>query len=93
MADVPMPTSGLSSLDADFLDGMIAIQTQMAELCQKYISGSDHTSSSMVVDMARGALEQAAYTNQMLRDARGFADGDELRRQEAEAEVEVEASY
>lgn len=92
-AEVPMPTAGLSSLDADFLDGMIALQGQLADLCTKYIGQSDHTSSPMVVDMARGALESAGYTNQMLREARGYADGDQLRRQEAETEVEVEASY
>lgn len=93
MAEVPMPTSGLSSLDADFLDGMIALHGQLSELCQKYVKQSDHTSSSMVVDMARSALEQFAYTDRTLREVRGYADGDDLRRQEVEAEVEVEDAY
>ncbi|QJD53999.1 hypothetical protein SEA_GALACTICA_52 [Streptomyces phage Galactica] len=94
MMDMPMGVGGgLSSLDADFLDGMLAISQQYAALCEKYISDSDATSSPMVVDMARNALEQNAYVTQSLREMRGHADGDQLRQQEHVESVEVVEAY
>ncbi len=92
--DMPMGGGGgLSSLDADFLDGMLALGQQISTLCEKYISDSDATSSPMVVDMARGTMEQTAYMTQALRDMRGHADGDQLRQQEHVDNVEVMATY
>lgn len=85
--------AGLSSTDAEFLDGMLALQQQTADLCQKYLADSDHTSNTQVVDMARNCLDQLSYANEAFRQARGYADGDDLRRQEIESEVEVEGSY
>ncbi len=94
MMDMPMGGGGgLSSLDADFLDGMLALGQQISALCEKYISDSDATSSPMVVDMARGTMEQTAYMTQALRDMRGHADGDQLRQQEHVDNVEVVAAY
>jgi len=83
----------LSSLDAEFLDGMIAAHQTLREASEKYISASDASSNPMVVDMARGTLEQINYADQMFREARGHADGDSLRQQENEAAVEVTAAY
>lgn len=85
--------SGLGSTDADFLDGVLALNQQYAKLCQDYIASSDHTANPRVVDMARGALDQLSYTDQAFREMRGYADGDDLRRQEAVGEVEVELAY
>lgn len=95
MATPVMPGSGggLSSLDADFLDGMLALAQQINAQCAQYLSDSDASSSMGVVDMARGTLEQTAYMTQMLQDMRGFADGDALRQQEHVDGVEVVATY
>lgn len=92
MMEMPM-AGGLSSLDADFLDGMLALHQQVSQLCEKYISDSDASSSPMVVDTARGLLEQVGYGSQTLRDMRGFADGDDLRQAEHVENVEVTAAY
>lgn len=94
MMDAPIGGGGgLSSLDADFLDGMLALAGQIDQLCTKYISDSDATSSSSVVDIARGTLEQTGYMTEMLRSTRGHADGDTLRQQEHVEGVEVTAAY
>lgn len=94
MMDAPMGGGGgLSSLDADFLDGLLAMSDQFAKLAEKYISDSDATSSPMVVDVARGTLEQMGYMTQTLKDMRGHADGDQLRQQEHVDGVEVQAAY
>lgn len=94
MMDAPMGGGGgLSSLDADFLDGMLALGGQIDQLCQQYISDSDATSSQMVVDMARATLEQTGYMTEALRNMRGHADGDTLRQQEHVENVEVQAAY
>lgn len=95
MMDAPIMGGGggLSSLDADFLDGMLALAQQLQAQCEKYISDSDATSSPSVVDVARGTLEQTGYMANMLREMRGFADGDELRQQEHVDNVQVSAAY
>lgn len=92
--DAPIGGSGgLTSLDADFLDGMLALGQQAAQLCEKYISDSDVNSSARVVEMARGIMESAGYQTQMLQEMRGYADGDELRQADHLAGVEVAAHY
>lgn len=94
MMDMPIGGGGgLSSLDADFLDGMLALGQQIQQQCEKYISDSDASSSPSVVDMARGTLEQTAYMTQALQQMRGYADGDQLRQQEHLDGVEVTATY
>lgn len=94
MIEAPMGGGGgLSSLDADFLDGMLALSQQIGSLCEKYISDSDVTSSPQVVDIARMTGEQTGYMIDMLKATRGHADGDELRQQEHVEGVEVTAAY
>ncbi len=88
-----MGSGGLSSLDAEFLDGMLALNQQVTSLCEKYISDSDASSAPQVVDIARGMMESGGYQVEMLRQVRGFADGDTLRQQEHEEGVEVEEAY
>lgn len=84
---------GLAALDAEYLDGMLALHQQVSALCQKYISDSDATNSPQVVDMARGTLESMHYADQMFREARGFADGDDLRVADHVEGVEVVDAY
>lgn len=94
MMDAPMGGGGgLASLDADFLDGLLASAQQLTSLCEKYLSDSDATSSPQVVDMARGTLEQTGYMTSVLQDMRGYADGDQLRQAEHVDGVEVTAAY
>ncbi|AZS06693.1 hypothetical protein HOU95_gp114 [Streptomyces phage Hiyaa] len=94
MMDAPMGGGGgLSSLDADFLDGMLALSQQVSALCTTYIKDSDASSSMGVVDMARGTLEQTNYMTEALKSMRGHADGDELRNAEHVENVEVVAAY
>ncbi|QNJ57657.1 hypothetical protein SEA_KEANU_52 [Streptomyces phage Keanu] len=94
MMDAPMGGGGgLSSLDADFLDGMLALSQQVHTLCTTYISDSDASSSMGVVDMARGTLEQTNYMVEALKSMRGHADGDQLRQAEHVEGVEVTAAY
>jgi hypothetical protein len=83
----------LSSLDAEFLDGMIASHDTIRQATTEYIRQSDETSNPMVVEAARGLLEQLNYADQMYKEMRGHADGDALRQQENEAAVEVTAAY
>lgn len=83
----------LSSLDAEFLDGMIAAHETLRNAATEYIRKSDETSSPMVVETARGLLEQLNYADQMYREMRGHADGDELRRDDVMQAVEVSSSY
>ena len=83
----------LSSLDAEFLDGMLALHEQARNLATNYVNASDVASSPRVVDMARGTLEQLGYADQLFREVRGFADGDELRRTEHVESVEVVSAY
>lgn len=83
----------LSSLDAEFLDGMIAAHDTLRNAATEYIRQSDETSNPMVVESARGLLEQLNYADQMYKEMRGYADGDDLRVAEHEANVEVTAGY
>lgn len=83
----------LSTLDAEFLDGMIAAHDTLRTATTEYIRQSDETSNPMVVDSARMLLEQLNSADQMYREMRGHADGDELRTAEHEANVEVTAAY
>lgn len=83
----------LSSLDAEYLDGMIAAHDTLRAAATEYIRQSDETSNPMVVDSARIMLEQLDYADSTYKEMRGHADGDELRNAEHESNVEVTAAY
>lgn len=94
MEDVPMGRAGgLTSLDATFLDGMLSLHDDMGALAEKYISDSDASSSTSVVDVARMMADHARNSLNMLKEMRGHADGDELRKTEHVENVEVSSSY